>query len=314
MIFYHKLISERLQIIRSLGKANAKSMLKDSIARAREKLCCGKAEDPDEWEYGDGEQSCLQKNSMEGRTILELYNLVAVNFDRLIPGNGKLIQPGLSSGWFLDCLNKDLSKVKKLMHREPRLLHKRETVFRLSGLHVMFFRPDNGEIADSTDSYTLLEYLVESGAPVNAKDVSGVTPLHFCLVQRASATSLKKANYLLSRGADVNIRDRFGTPLLFASDIKDPRCHEWLLRNGADPNALDDEGTPFRMSASGSCKIQIALHMFRECKRQRRRAKKNGYYRTCFVCKKRDVFKRCSGCYLIWYCCKGCQVKKLNRF
>ena len=278
-----------------MAKANAERMVKDSIVRAVENVRSGKIEDPDEWEYGDGDQSLLDANSVDGRTILNLVDSLA-DFPYLF-------ENGLFSDWAIACYNKDLREAKRLLRREPRILDKRETLLRLSGLHFVFWGHNDGsEIED-----TFFEYLVDSGVPVDARDSRGLTVLYYCLMYPGSS-GFQKANYLVSRGADVNAKDRFGTPLLFIKTFEDPSCYEWLLRNGANFNALNSEGLQFTRFAGVNCKLQIAVHFLRECQRQRRKAKKNGSYRTCFVCKKRGVQKRCGGCYLIWYCCKDCQV------
>ena len=121
MKFYSQLISERDRIIRSVGKANAMRMINDIITHTEEKLRSGKVWDPDEWEYGDGEQSRIQRNTIQGCTIGELYHS---DFDLLI-------KPGrIASNWFIGCFNKDFAHVKHQLRREPRFLDKRETVFR----------------------------------------------------------------------------------------------------------------------------------------------------------------------------------------
>ena len=48
-------------------------MVNESIARAMEKEKSGKTEDPDGWEYGDGDQTLIDKNTVDGRTMIQLY-------------------------------------------------------------------------------------------------------------------------------------------------------------------------------------------------------------------------------------------------
>ena len=286
-------------ILSSVAKANSDKMIGESIAKAAEKMRNGMAEDPDEWEYGDGDQAPLHANTVEGRTVKHLFGCLA-DFPHLS-------ERGLLSNWAIACYNQDLKQAKRLIRREPRVLDKRETLLRWSGLHMAFWGyNDASEVDDS-----FIQHLVDRGAPVDARDSKGCTVLSYCLLF-LGPSGFKIADFLLSRGADVNARDRYGKPLLFREEFQDPRCYEWLLRNGADFNALNAEGIAFRQLSGVAIRGQIILHMVRECHRQRKEAKKNGYFRTCFVCKKRRVRKRCSGCYLIWYCSKECQVNCSN--
>ena len=114
------------------------------------------------------------------------------------------------------------------------------------------------------------EYLIEKGAPVNARDSLGGSVLFYCLMY-LGPSGFEKADQLFSHGADVNAKDRSGTPMLFSSRFQYPKCYEWLLRNGANLNGLNSEGIPFMQLADNNIRLQMALHILRECHRQRKK-------------------------------------------
>ncbi|KAK0741360.1 ankyrin repeat-containing domain protein, partial [Schizothecium vesticola] len=68
--------------------------------------------------------------------------------------------------------------------------------------------------------------LIEKGANVNDSDSVGATPLHFAIYD-----SIEAIEYLLSTGADANAADTFGDTPLTALAVS------LLLRKGADPSA-----------------------------------------------------------------------------
>ena len=71
----------------------------------------------------------------------------------------------------------------------------------------------------------LVRYLVDQGAPLDCKDVLGSSLIFHCIFVLGEA-GLRMAKFLLRRGADVNARDRFGIPPLFA--YKYPgKCIDW---------------------------------------------------------------------------------------
>ena len=220
-------------ILCSVAKANSDKMIGESIAKTVEKMRNGKDEDKGEWDYGDGDQAPLHANTVEGRTVMYLFQCNA-DFPHLL-------ERGLLSKWAIACYNKNLKQAKRLIRREPRVLSKRETLVRWSGLHMAFWGHSDGSEVD--DSF--IQHLVDRGAPVDARDCKGYTVLSYCLLF-LGPSGFKIADFLLSRGADVNARDRYGKPLLFREEFQDPRCYEWLLRNGADINALNAEGIAFR--------------------------------------------------------------------
>ena len=82
-----------------------------------------------------------------------------------------------------------------------------------------------------------VRYLIEvEKVSVNAQDEHGYSPMHAA----ASYSSLTIIEYLVSHGADVNIRDEDGdTPLLVSET---PEVFEALVAAGADPNAVDAQG------------------------------------------------------------------------
>ncbi|MEW6357124.1 MAG: ankyrin repeat domain-containing protein [Planctomycetota bacterium] len=119
-----------------------------------------------------------------------------------------------------------------------------------------------------------LEFLIARGANVNAKNVSGFTPLFYCETVFSASVLLKngvhvdaranKANgmitalfwmqnpdvaqLLISSGANVNMVSMWGdTPLCYATQRSDLRLVKVLIANGADVNA--NGGAPLREAA-----------------------------------------------------------------
>ena len=96
----------------------------------------------------------------------------------------------------------------------------------------------------SPASFELVSLLVESGADVNkrADTRERTTPLF----EAVHASNVQSVEYLLQRGADVNARDAIGqTPLMAFPGGRSERNYqiaEILLKAGADPNVESNTG------------------------------------------------------------------------
>ena len=90
---------------------------------------------------------------------------------------------------------------------------------------------------------TWLQYLVQKGADVNMRDERGTTPLQL-------ATSLgwtDGVEFLVSRKANLDESDDAGeTPLISAVHRKNARLMRVLLEGGADPDRADNSGRSAR--------------------------------------------------------------------
>jgi hypothetical protein len=96
---------------------------------------------------------------------------------------------------------------------------------------------ENIWVAASDGDLARVSELVESGgASVNAQDENGYSPIHAAV----SYGQHQLLVYLLSKGADVHLKDADGdTPLLVCDD---PECFEELVKHGADLSATNSEG------------------------------------------------------------------------
>jgi ankyrin repeat protein len=93
---------------------------------------------------------------------------------------------------------------------------------------------------------SFLDWLVQQGAPIDAPDGSGRTPLSWA----AGRGSLDEVEYLLKRGADVAKTDQLGrAPLHFAVFSGEVLVVERLLAASADVNLRDALGTTALMYA-----------------------------------------------------------------
>ncbi|EAY08094.1 hypothetical protein TVAG_497170 [Trichomonas vaginalis G3] len=85
----------------------------------------------------------------------------------------------------------------------------------------------------------LCEYLLSKGADINAKNKLGQT----CLFIAASYGNAQLIEFLISHGADVNARDDFmNTPLFEAANSKNKEAIECFLAHGFDVNAINSLG------------------------------------------------------------------------
>ena len=96
----------------------------------------------------------------------------------------------------------------------------------------------------------MVEFLIAKGANINAKAIvpdmgdmtfsSGETPLH-CAV--TTPWTVKAAEILITKGADVNARDDSGeTPLHWAARSGQKEAVELLIAKGANISAKDSQG------------------------------------------------------------------------
>lgn len=86
----------------------------------------------------------------------------------------------------------------------------------------------------------VIRLIEQEGCPVNGKAGWYDTPLHCACF----ADKYEVIEYLLSKGADVNLRNRPNeTPLMSACTFKaNIRAIDLLIKHGADVNARDNEG------------------------------------------------------------------------
>ncbi|MDR1385118.1 MAG: ankyrin repeat domain-containing protein, partial [Planctomycetaceae bacterium] len=119
-------------------------------------------------------------------------------------------------------------------------------------------------VATQNGQLDIVEYLVERGADVNAKDTdmgnipflmaatSGKTPLMFA----ARNNYLEIVKYLIKNGADVNAKDNNSiTPFKFAAGNNYLEITKYLIENGADVNVKNNDGkTPLDYAKSEEVK------------------------------------------------------------
>merc|ERR1719193_669414 len=159
----------------------------------------------------------------------------------------------------------------------------------------------------------ILTKLLELGTNMHAKDIAGYTPLHHCLTAYSNPTTLSMAKQLLVAGADPNLQNRFGCTALFepvmAANLE---AVQLLLEFGCDPDIKEyDAGISCRYTATFLPKISELFSRAdkRNVKKVRASAKVDAGWslRLCKVCGVDDDNKRCTGCYLVWYCGQKCQ-------
>ena len=85
----------------------------------------------------------------------------------------------------------------------------------------------------------IVQYLVSKGANVEIRDNNGMTLLH----SAARGAKLKIMKCLVSEGANVSCTDKNGkTPLHWTTRGVEEGSTQWLLDNGANINAKDNKG------------------------------------------------------------------------
>ena len=162
------------------------------------------------------------------------------------------------------------------------------------------------------DHMKILIKLLTLGADVNLKDMMGNTPLHCCQVLGHNPVTLKMADRLIRAGANVNARNRTGaTPLHQSYNGTTTELVQLLLDNGADIYIEDNLGENRIDSSPPFIRDVIGAEEKKRAKEKRKLSKEaaGGSLRKCGKCGVVEaVMKRCTGCYLVFYCGRKCQL------
>lgn len=105
------------------------------------------------------------------------------------------------------------------------------------------------ERRDKARHYDVAKILIEFGANVNAKDISGYSCIHKCTTMVANDISLEIALLLIKSGADCNAVNRAGSlPILEPIMLKRLDCVYILLEGGCSPNFNHNGYSPITLA------------------------------------------------------------------
>lgn len=184
-----------------------------------------------------------------------------------------------------------------------RVLERRLSLMRLSPLHYACFSArSRANITEegSQEFVDVVEALCRAGARVDSRDIAGYTPLSVAAGFMSNSTTIRMAEVLISYGANVNARTRFGesilVPTIMGANVDSFRT---LLRNGADLMQKDRTGlTPRKMAA----RWPALLTIINEVEREQALARM-----ACDACGEKGVNKFCAACRTVFYCSRECQ-------
>lgn len=151
-----------------------------------------------------------------------------------------------------------------------------------------------------------LNFLLSRGAPVDSEDIVGYTALHHA-TQNTSGGALALARILLSSGANVNHRNRYGeVPILGAFQTNGVDAVELLMEFGADLDIADADGVdPRGFFVRTGPKVTAAVMKWL---RKRNGEEKHMDAKKCDGCGNVDgVLKYCARCHAARYCSPVCQ-------
>lgn len=118
-------------------------------------------------------------------------------------------------------------------------------------------------LAFESNDPAFVEYLLSRGADVNVKNKKGVTPLQLLGVDSNHSSHVRVAEILLENGADVNARGSDGKTLLLRM-IEKQACVgivELLLKFGADVNARDESGETALLKAIRNGDVEVVRQL-----------------------------------------------------
>ena len=164
------------------------------------------------------------------------------------------------------------------------------------------------------DHLKILEKLIKLGADLSARDVAGMTVLHYYFTSHTNPTTRAMNELVLKAGLDPNIQDRYGyTPLYFCAAQKNLADIELLLKFGANPGIKEfEKGDSCLDMARWDPAMNKLVKRFtcKDALRERNKLKEEngGSLSKCLECGK-DKAERCKGCFVAHYCGKVCQKK-----
>jgi len=152
----------------------------------------------------------------------------------------------------------------------------------------------------------VIRLLIEKGAPVNAGDICGLTPIHHCTTNAVNPGVLRA---LLEGGADPNARDRYGHVALHGAFMaKQASTVDLLMEFGADINIEDgDKVTPKSMLRGTSPEMQSIVAKWLRVRSGEEPAPLE-HKDACSQCgKENSKLRACSRCRTVRYCARECQ-------
>jgi ankyrin repeat protein len=161
----------------------------------------------------------------------------------------------------------------------------------------------------------VLELLISRGLPLSVPDIGGFTSLHHCIAsasQRTNsfdpATKEKAMRKILTSGADVNYRNRWGdTALHNALQRGDTPGIDLLMEHGADIDIPDGNGLTVRnIYLNTGATVAAAMEKWLLKRSGKEKAPMTG--KVCEECGANDkLLRNCSGCLPVQYCSRECQ-------